>query len=390
MGKIMGAVATGLSMRRLGAAALAAGALISAGSAAQAQVTGVITHSSATVGFRPSPGNNGITIFNGEQLAGTLGSNAFGSGGSYSATSQLAQNFVEFENGNATGGSLAHITSITTVDITFRNDGETAVVPTLHSTITAAGMGIFNGSECLNNITSCTASANFPGAFRDFQSFGESNENKIAGAGFSFRILAGGKVIYELGGRVALVYDGLTDQNVVISDFGDASTRLNNFRLVSDPASQREYSFAWDQTDFEVGFPPGTLLLPGESSTLTYETVVTSFTETDCYTLLTGACMVAYSSFGDPIGRGGSVKPQARPALSALAAVDLPESDPIGFNAFKFDYPTYKDGILTFKLASAVPEPQTWAMMIAGFGLTGLMIRRNARRLGGSRRRVLA
>ena len=38
------------------------------------------------------------------------------------------------------------------------------------------------------------------------------------------------------------------------------------------------------------------------------------------------------------------------------------------------------DGYRINSISAAVPEPATWAMMIAGFGLAGLGLRRNRRR----------
>ncbi len=354
------------------AAACLAGAIALMGGAAQAQVTGVVTHTSATVQFRPfaEPGDTGITVYDGQQISGMAGGNAFGSAGSFASTSRIDDQVIEFQNGNVAGGSLAYLTSRTVVEISFANDGDSAVTPTLHSTITPAGLGIFTSSECLNNIAGCTAGAAYPGDFRDFQDFGHGDAGDIAVASFTFRITGAGEVMYELKGNVALLYDEATGTNVLATDMDDAAAALAGFRVVETPG--HEHSFAWDATDLLVNFPAGTVLQPGDSSTLIYETIVESYSYASCFDLLTGACVIAYSSFGDPIGRGGGIKP------SLLAAAP---GESTGFEAFTYDfaYPTFKDGVLSYELiapTTPIPEPEGWVLMILGFGAIGSAIRR--------------
>jgi hypothetical protein len=69
-----------------------------------------------------------------------------------------------------------------------------------------------------------------------------------------------------------------------------------------------------------------------------------------------------------------------------------PISTPGGFNAFRFRGVSYDDGTLIYGLRfggnyilltgtadgqpPVVPEPATWAMLIAGFGLVGTAMRR--------------
>lgn len=356
------------------AAAFLAGTIALAAGAAHAQVTGVVTHSSAKTQFRPGadPDDTGIAVFQGEQLNLMAGGNAFGSAGSFTSTSQVNDKVIEFQNGNIAGGALAYLTSRTVVDISFTNDGDEAVIPTLHSTITPAGMGFFAASECLNGITGCTAGAAYPGDFRDFQDFATSDpQGRIAGASFTFRITGGDEVVYELKGDIALLHDAASNSNVIVSDMDAAQAALAGFRPVAEDGSQKEFGFVWDATHIEVSFPKGTLLLPGESSTLTYETIVESYSYADCYTLLTGSCLVSYSSFGDPIGRGGGIKP-------SLVAAAPTESSGFEVAQFDFAYPTFSKGVLTFELASssAIPEPDSWALMIVGFGALGAALRR--------------
>jgi hypothetical protein len=117
---------------------------------------------------------------------------------------------------------------------------------------------------------------------------------------------------------------------------------------------------------------------------LRYETTVTTFAQVDCLTTPADACLIAYSAFGDPMGRGGGINPTfAR--FASLAAPSLirefvpSEDDLLQFGNFKFNKPTFKDGILSFELQSEpVPEPATWALMIAGFAFAGVCMRRRS------------
>ncbi len=348
-----------------------------AASQAQAQVTGVVTHTGAVIEFKPGAdgSSTGLEVL-GRQIGGALGSNSWGSGASFASTSRVEPDFIEFQNGNAAGGAFSYVTSRTLVDISFTNDGDLAVTPTLHSTITPAGMGVFTASECLNKLTGCAAQGTFPGDFRTFQDFAPAGAtNDIAGASFLFRISGDGQTLYELQGSLGLVYDPITATNILVSDLGAAAATLSGFRMISTPGDMREFGFVWDATGIDVNFPAGALLLPGESSTLTYETIVESYSRTPCYDLLTGACVVSYSSFGDPIGRGGTSRPSLRMALAAEPG----PSDPVDFDRFRFELPTFKNGVLSYQLlapTSAVPEPATWAMMILGFSLIGVAARR--------------
>jgi hypothetical protein len=344
---------------------------------ASSQVTGVVTDSSATLKFRPgiAPGDTGIHTFSGPQISGSLGSNIFGSGGVFASTSRVDPDDIEFQNGNASGGFYTSVLSHTAVDISFTNDGSSALVPRLRSTIVPAGLGLFVDGACLDDFQTCGPGHDFPGDVRGFQDFrpahSPSASDAIAGASFDFRVSSGGTTIYTLSGSLALVRDEASGTNILVTDFGAASAALTGFRLTSPTGSQSEFGIAWDATALDIGFPPGTLLAPGESATLTYETTVESFSRTLCFQPSTAACLVAYSSFGDPVGRGGGI----RPTLPTATA-----SKPLSFDTFSFGDPELRDGVLHFELLSppSVVEPSTWAMMITGFGLVGAIARRRA------------
>jgi hypothetical protein len=78
--------------------------------------------------------------------------------------------------------------------------------------------------------------------------------------------------------------------------------------------------------------------------------------------------LVAFSCFADPVGRGST----------SGALIPVPVCDEFG--GFDRDYRLLGGDIdpITgrFSLKSVIPEPDTWAMLIVGFGLVGLSMRR--------------
>lgn len=358
---------------------------------AQAQVTGVITKSNATTTLFLKSGAsiNDFTLnFSGTDIGISSGYTAVGSGSTFDATSSLGTDFVSFRNGNVNGGLYALTTSHTIVDITFTNDGTGTVRPELISTILPAGLGLFIDSKsCMDRLTGCGPADPItnPATFQSFSASGLGTlGTALAGASFDFKVTGGGETLYDLAGGITLMRDASTLKNVLVTDLDAAAAALKGFQITSPTGSDQQYGVAWDATDFSVDFGLGSLLAPGESSTLRYETTVTSFTQVDCVTVPSDACLLAYSAFGDPIGRGGGTSPSFTAFLARLA--DTPslvreftpaEDDLLKFGELKFQRPVYKDGKIYFELLKdAVPEPATWAMMIAGFALAGGALRR--------------
>ena len=359
------------------------------GTPACAQVTGVITDSEATVQMQPGqkPGDSGLYRFDGAQIQGSVGSNAFGSGGTFASTSRLDPDGVDFQNGNASGGRYAFTSSHTAIDISFTNDDAVALIPSLRSSILPAGLGLFIDHPCLDDVAACG-----PGhslfSIKDFRKFAPDTlpgpANDIAGASFNFSVRSGGTVIYSLTASVVLAYDPMTHGNVLITDFGAAEAALSGFRLSALPGDASQFGVVWDATNFEVSAPGGALLQPGDSAVFTYESTVETFSRTPCYAMNAAACVVAYSSFGDPVGRGGGIIPGALlGSPGQFSAEDAQEGGGLQFATFGFKHPVYRDGVVSFDMdLPPVPEPSTWSMLIAGFGLVGLTLRRGQSRVG--------
>lgn len=358
------------------------GLAVAGAAAGSAQVTGVITGSTVTVRMQPGakPGDTGLYTFDGPELQGTLGSNAFGSGGTFASTARVDPDGVDFQNGNASGGLYAFTSSHVAIDIGFTNDGTTAVTPALRSSILPAGMGLFIDNPCLDNVAACG-----PGhtllSVKDFKQFVPDGlpgpADDIAGASFAFRVMSGDTVLYSLSGSVILAYDPASHGNVLITDFDAAQTALNGFRLTALPGDPSQFGVMWDATDIDIAMPDGTLLAPGASASFTYESTVESFSRTSCFGLNMAGCVVAYSSFGDPVGRGGGIIPNALSTAPGMMAADAAtDSSGLTFATFEFKHPVYQDGVVSFDMKAPVVEPATWTLMIAGFALVGLALRR--------------
>jgi len=140
---------------------------------------------------------------------------------------------------------------------------------------------------------------------------------------------------------------------------------FNNLSSYHDPA---QTGLDWDLTDLSVLLDP---LAPGETATVTYR----STTYLNAFGTCTNVdrCDGVQVAFGDPRNNGG--------IIGTFAATLSPQSfvkQPVGWVLNRgFDMAKVKMQIVNL---SDVPEPASWAMMIMGFGMTGLAARRRRAR----------
>lgn len=347
-------------MSRLGL--LATCVALFAATAAEAQVTDVAGEGENV--FTVQGGSFPLPLSEGALTFGT------GNGASFQAVVDIGGEFVSFENGNAVSGPFISTTSSSVVDITFLNSGQSAVTPVLSSTIIPAGLGFYLADRtggCGGNVYQGCAESQAGYSFSDLANFAPLGE-PTAFAGFEFSIVSGGETLYTLNGSMQMVWDPVTQQMVITDTLDPARSALSGFTLATPDGSGSALGYAWDPTNILLNFQ--TPMAAGESRTLSYITKVTSYTRAGCIDSVT--CLVAYSGFGDPVGRGGGVATLAR-GISALAEAD--GIDNVVFEPSVFRRPTFENGVLTFKLASAVPEPATWLTMIVGFGIMGTTVR---------------
>lgn len=334
---------------------------------AEAQVTRVTGAAGSVITFpissTPPSGRNSV------QGAGIL-TNTSGSGASYDSFVSITPSAVSFESGNAVSGPSVRAKSSSSVDIVFTNDIDAVVTPVLHSTIIPAGMGFYLAdlsSGCGGNVyTGCPQSLSGL-TFSDLSTGGDGGATPLAFAGFDFSIVSEGVTLYQLKASMNLTYDP-TNGVIVTTAVANAASRLNGFTQVTPLGSQSAMGFAWGATDFAI---PLASLGIGQSQKLTYLTSVETFSRASCINSTT--CLVAYSGFGDPIGRGGGQSFRPVNASAASSGVSGVNFTPAGFNL-----PSYSKGVLTYRpgrASGAIPEPSTWALMLVGFGMLGAAVR---------------
>jgi hypothetical protein len=359
-------------MRRFGMALASVVALAAAGSAEAAQkivdVTGTV--------------NNSVTIYgfsNDTQAPGQQTED--GSGGSWDSYVDIGRTAVTFESSNAVAGLHASVTSSSVVTLNLENGSSHDVDPTLHSTITPAGFGFYIADQsgaCGGNIYTGCAQAN-GGVFQDLYYLGDY-VNTLGTASFQFEIFDGDSLIYQALGALELMYD--PDLGVYLNTaFSEDALGLPPHTTIPYDGQYvgnlQEFGYLWGAKDLELNLAT---LGAGQSRTLTYKTSVTSTSYGGC-TIEVPNCLVAYSGFGDPIGRGG--------AIDALRVADFGALDEDGvtgvtFTGATFNLPTFDDetGDIVFTLqqpSAGVPEPGAWALMILGFGAAGGALRRARR-----------
>ena len=333
--------------------------------AANAQVTRVTGSDGSVITFPVGPiqpsGRNAV-----HGTGVLVGAN--GGGASYDSSVSITPSAVSFESGNAVSGPAVRAQSSTSVDIVFTNDIDAVVTPVLHSSIIPAGMGFYLAdvsSGCGGNVyTGCPETLSGL-TFSDLSSRGDGERTPLAFAGFDFSIISEGVTLYSLKASMSLTYDPIRGV-IVNTAVANAASVLNGFAQVAPPGSQTATGFAWDTTDFVI---PLASLGIGQSRKLTYLTSVETYSRAACINSTT--CLVAYSGFGDPVGRGGgtSFSPQNAASTSSASGVH--------FSPVIFNFPTYSKGVLTFRPArGAIPEPANWALMLLGFGVLGAAVRR--------------
>jgi hypothetical protein len=294
-------------------------------------------------------------------------------GGSNTTIVEILPTEASFQSGVAVSGRAASAQSNSGVDAFIANAADAPVtIASITSTIIPAGLGFYvqdrRGTPTDGNVfTGFGQSTNNP--FTQFYAPGLAGQT-IATAGFTFDIYANSLdtiPIYSLSGLLTLGFD--TAGNVVQGgDIQIAGASLDGFtQEVNTPYA---LGYNWGATD--ITLPLNTILAGGDTANLYYR--ASSFASTNVGCLSNAlSCIVAYSGFGDPIGRGGGVE-AASFMFSQFSFFAAPP--PPLITGIQFD----PQQIVPFQLtlAGGAPEPATWLSMILGFGLIGAALRRRA------------
>lgn len=360
-------------MRSL-AYAIACGALL-AGTSAQAvdlDITG-LQSGNITLGAMNAPWANGMIADFGNDLGAAYG-------GSTETKVKVTPAYASFESGVAVSGPNAAAQSHSGLDVEIFNNSDNLVsIDSVGSTIIPAGLGFYM-QDRTGDPTGGNAFTGYGQA--GYSSFGSLFTEDLAGttfatAGFTFNIYGDdylenpyAEALYTLNGNLTLSFDEVG--NVIQGgNIETAGLSLNGFTTAYD--NPFALAYAWGETDIEIML--NQILEAGDSTSLYYRTTAYATTNTTC---LDDAitCLVAYSGFGDPIGRGGGVSLAAARGVRTQQAYNPITGivfDPQLIDPFRVNSTIIGGG--------AVPEPATWMTMILGFGLLGAALRR---------RRVLA
>lgn len=370
-------------MRIMSAAVAALAGALPAGAAAQ--IILLDTASTGTIQLRPgfAPNPSGQETFSGSGFEAFRAepNKAFGgevAGAGVNGLSDVTPDGITFINGAIAAGGFSAARTTTSLDIQIRNPLDVAVETQLLSVVLPAGFGFYVtpfGCDVLA-LAAC-GSGGSPLGFARFAPDRQPPATEVlATAGFDFSILSDGDVVKRIAATVDLVRDPLTGLVSIVENFGPEVASLRNFGLLTAPGAAGLAVWGWDETPFDVVFPGSqAVLLAGDTRFVSYR--LETFTQTrgvftsDQANLVPDG-LVAFSIFGDPCCRDGGDLGLASLSFTPLA-FELPT-----FRIVERDVPRM-DIYLGRRPEAVIPEPSTWALLIAGFGLCGSALRRRRR-----------
>ena len=345
--------------RKLLSACLLPGMLAAAAFSAPASAGPIEVDTSGSAVITQRPVGGGLPIsFTGSSIDVNL-ADPNGVGAGVSAIATVNGGSVQFGSSAISAGGFAHAISTSSVDITLTNPYETAILPNLSSVVTPASIGfmIADPLQCGGaDLYACVeAAGSFQNLTPDPQ---QPHANALAWSSFTFNVSSEGQQIYSLTASISLVMNASGVVSVV-TDTDDAAAVLANFSLLTPAGSQSAYVLSWDATPLDLPFPDYvTKLEPGDSRTLTYSVTSESWTRANGGAVGDRGFLVAFAGIGDPCCQGGA-------------------SAKFNNTPFNFAVPELQGETVVFTpAAGGIPEPSTWAMLIAGFGTLGIATRR--------------
>ena len=369
-------------MRRLGYV-VASSLVLAAPSAHAAEVfmgiTGV-NSGSISQGGGTMPWDNGM-LANMVKLPNSQ--TKVGYGGSNETIVEVTPTHASFESGVAVSGAQASARSNSGLDIFIQNTGSSDIqVNSLESTILPAGLGFYIQDRTGNAADSNIFTGYGQNTAYTFESFANASNKgtTFAKAGFTFEVFGDDYLIgegdvndeaqplYSLYGELTLGFD-LNGHLVRGGNIQSAGLSLGDFATAYD--TNYALAYAWGFKDIEVMI--NTLIVPNGYTQLYYRT--SAYAETNLACLNVTTCLVGYSGFGDPVGRGGGASNLAAARGGFMTAQALNPITGIDFTPQVMDRPTLNITDLGGG-TGAVPEPATWMTMILGFASLGAALRR--------------
>lgn len=335
---------------------------------AQAQAIAVMPEVDSSIETRA-----GVESFTGTSLVAYREGTRF-DGGGFEASVDVAPDSIFFRNGALSLGAIGVIASATRLDVLLTNDTAAPLLfRSIESVIIPAGFGFYNavvaGACSPLSPTACGSIAGPGTGFSALVRPAEAGVGDLLGrVGFAFEVQVDGIAQFALGSSLALVHDPVFGANRFVESFGDGPSLLAGWRQTSAPGDGAVIGYAFDTTRVTVDLG-GQLIAPGETRTVTFLSLV--FAETHAIIPSGGnpLALLGYAAFGDPpIGRPGGG--------GSLAGIEI--------GGLRFAPPSFVLDRLVFPVVGGggvIPEPATWAMLIAGFGLVGGVARRRGLRL---------
>jgi hypothetical protein len=374
---------------------LTLGGALALATAASAQVSGIVTSETLTT-YQPllgatsgGPNAYGMSGPIGNQTT-QINTSYFGTENynNYQVSTTVNPDYIAFANNGTVSGLNSYVQSSTSIAVTYTNTTSTAVNATLTSTILPGGFGFYEGNLAGNptysngvvadvNQTPESKTANL----LSLNGYFPTASWQVGAVAFSFEILDGSSVLADYTGSATLdLLENCTETGcsapymALGSVSGTATTELADFGLIAADSAEKAIGWSWDATTVSLAL--GTLGA-GASTTLTYLTTVTVETDINKSSVANQA-LIAYAGFGDPIGKeagAGGINDPNFPLLD----LSPPTFNPVTGDATSPDFINYGPDIPPNDV-TVTPEPQTWALMLAGVGLAGAVLRRRARR----------
>ncbi|MBL8553631.1 MAG: PEP-CTERM sorting domain-containing protein [Phenylobacterium sp.] len=291
-------------------------------------------------------------------------------GAIYNSFVDIGADAITFESSHAVSqGPFTSFASSTTVSFDFYTDNSGV---DFHSQITPQGLGLY----LADTSNGCLFTGNCVQVSDELHTFGEldlpggGSTGFLGGAGFSFEILDNGTPLFTLSGLLLLQANPDCPNGYCyvesLTGMENAQGVLTGFAQQTDPFDLSARAYGWDSTDVN-------LFLGSGHHSIEYKTSVFTFTNSEC--IGGSLCLVAYSGFGDPIGRGGAIDALNTFDIGAQTHQDDDLIQGLNFSPQTFRL-RFNNGVLDYSPSAAVPEPGVWALMIVGFGAVGAAIRR--------------
>jgi hypothetical protein len=363
--------------------ALAAG-VVSLATAASAQISNIQTATDAALkidGANQTLSNPVTSPFYADATIGGAG---------YSTSAITNGGAIFFQAGSMSAGANNAASSVVELSFDVTNNTSRSITQAV-STVFESNFGMYvanfrefpfgesaNGVDvkaaCTGaNLANCTPIDAAPG-FSGIRSQTDTVAPfTLAYTEFLFEVVQDGNVLKTIGATLQL--DRLANGTVAFTTgggFDNLGSTLSNFEKFAN-FDDKVWSYSWDDTDVTVDLDP---ILVGDTSTITYRIRTNSWTDAR-YEGRARNTIVAFSCFADPVGRGGTSGSMFTiPGFEVSTCNDYRAGTPTEPTPYALKIPVLRNGQLVFTSGGVIPEPGTWAMLIVGFGLVGLSMRR--------------